>query len=758
MTHHSQASRHHPKTLSPDLRRVRKHGAGHSQPLYDHPERHGPAHYNPVHHNPGYHQSQSDHAWRRWPSAPRGALHAVPRGAFRSPLVAGILALLWLLVRSGASPRRLTYPCQRAAMSTAVIALGFPLAGLLVAARRRLRLAAAELRAGRLAAAVALAAAAALAAVLAAGFAGYLPEAGGYLGAAFSGQALLGPRYPASEARYLGTKMESPASYRAAIYDVTDCQVKPAGTRFIGLDNLIALMGRQGLKFYRSGTASLAGGPDGIIAPDDVVVVKINYQWTQRGGTNVDVLSGLVSEIVRHPDGFTGEIVICENGQFIALENFDRSENNAQDKTRSPHDVVLAFQALGHNVSHYDWTLVRADSVGEYSEGDVTDGYVLSDYDPEAGGRVSYPKFRTASGTYISLKHGVWDPVTETYSRERLKFINVPVLKSHHAVYGATASVKHYMGVVTDLLGTNSHNAVATGLMGSLIAEIALADLNIVDAIYINANPNSGPATGYTGATRWKELAASTDPVALDIWSVKHILVPGFLSNGFTPPWPEPSADPDDSTSDFRVYLDNSMYELVAAGETVTNDTTCIDAWNWSGRAGDFDQDADIDSLDYDQFALCYTGPGGGPVGPECAAADFDGDGDVDCDDWRNFEYLWTGPGDLPALNQCSAGAIQPPEGTAGPASTLGEAAPNPATGGTSVRFTVGSAGRVKLSVLDATGRTVRQLADRVMPAGEHSAVWDGANAEGRAVAGGVYFMRLEAPGFAGSKKVAVSR
>jgi flagellar hook assembly protein FlgD len=60
--------------------------------------------------------------------------------------------------------------------------------------------------------------------------------------------------------------------------------------------------------------------------------------------------------------------------------------------------------------------------------------------------------------------------------------------------------------------------------------------------------------------------------------------------------------------------------------------------------------------------------------------------------------------------------------------------------------------------VLDASGRAVRELADRVMPAGEHSADWDGTNGEGRPVAGGVYFIRLETPGFAGSKKVAVSR
>ena len=76
------------------------------------------------------------------------------------------------------------------------------------------------------------------------------------------------------------------------------------------------------------------------------------------------------------------------------------------------------------------------------------------------------------------------------------------------------------------------------------IGEIGLADLNILDCIWVNANPYDGPWTGYGDATRLDQLVASTDPVAADIWAVTKILIPAFLDNGYTPPWPYPAADP----------------------------------------------------------------------------------------------------------------------------------------------------------------------------------------------------------------------
>jgi hypothetical protein len=62
---------------------------------------------------------------------------------------------------------------------------------------------------------------------------------------------------------------------------------------------------------------------------------------------------------------------------------------------------------------------------------------------------------------------------------------------------------------------------------------------------------------------------------------------------------------------------------------------------------------------------------------------------------------------------------------------------------GTSVvRFSTAKAGRVQVSIYDVTGRKIRNLADRVFPAGESKLEWDGTDDAGSKVARGVYFVR----------------
>ncbi len=468
----------------------------------------------------------------------------VHRWTLAQSLLSGLLALAWLVLRSGARPHRLAYPCQQAALSTATLALGAPLVAAALGLRRRLARLPSTL--GVTAAAIALAA------------------TFGVWGALARLEASRGP-----EAQFL----RAPEDYRAQLFHLRDCPRDPVGDRFPCIEGLLALMGREGIAFYRSPSVGPTSGPDGLFAADDVIVLKINYQWAERGGTNVDVLQGLVRALIDHPDGFSGEIVVCENAQFASTSGFDRADNNGEDINRSPFDVVAHFQDLGHDVSLFDWTTIRFDAVEEYSAGDLTDGYVVYPEDPQVGGRVSYPKFETDLGTYISLRDGIWDPSTATYDRARLRFINLPVLKSH-IIYGVTANVKDYMGVVTTGLPTDSHNAMREGLLGQLLGEILLADLNILDAIWINAHPNGGPATDYAEATRRDELVAGADPVAADLWATVNILLPAFEDNGYDQ-WPR--ADPFDPGSDFRQYLDSSSFYMLAAGLDVTADLDRID-------------------------------------------------------------------------------------------------------------------------------------------------------------------------------------
>ena len=51
--------------------------------------------------------------------------------------------------------------------------------------------------------------------------------------------------------------------------------------------------------------------------------------------------------------------------------------------------------------------------------------------------------------------------------------------------------------------------------------------------------------------------------------------------------------------------------------------------------------------------------------------------------------------------------------------------------------------GFLRLHIVDVLGRTVRVLVEAQRPAGRHAFVWDGADATGRRVAGGLYFVRM---------------
>lgn len=527
-------------------------------------------------------------------------------------LISGTLALMWLVLRSGTKPSRLAYPCQQAAMGAAVATFGVPAIVAIVTFRTSVM---ARLRTLRGQVTLATLSAAGLALIAFASF------------------------QPAFDAE----RLAPPEGYRPEVFLVNDARGIEPG-RFGGVDDLITLMGVHGFKWHRAESVGLTSGPDGIINADDVVLIKINYQWDARGGTNTDVLRGVIRRVIEHPDTFTGEVVVCENSQFNPIDGFDRTENNAEEIVNSPHDVVASFQKQGYQISHYSWTDIRWDSVGEYSAGDTTDGYVVnSTPDPQSGIRVSYPKFTTDAGTHISYKYGVWSPTPTpgTYDADKLVVINIPVFKTHVG-YGITASVKNHMGVVTKELSTNSHSRIRDGGLGSFLAEVRMPDLNILDCIWIHAEgwPNEGPGSPYGWASRRDQLVASIDPVALDVWATKYIMIPQIIENGYSS-----SAyieqHPDNPNGNFREYLDNTMNEMLLGGIDTTNDYTAVKLYVW---AGDVDRDGDLDLGDFAEFEACITGPDE-PTELGCDVFDFNVDDTLDLTDVAAFQVSFTGSG-----------------------------------------------------------------------------------------------------------------
>jgi len=463
----------------------------------------------------------------------------------KSLFLFGVASLLWFIFRTGTKPTRIVYPCQRAALanSSMLLSLSIPLSLTMISTRTKRLFPAKTMTL-------------ALIIVLAS--------------ATLSGQFLQGFQ-PAVLAVKPNQELHLTLEPKnATLFPASDV-FAVHGRAYAHVSDLIYLMGSQGLLFYKSDTSGTNRGPDGLIANDDVVLIKINEEWPYRGGTNTDVLKELIQAIVDHPDGFAGEIVVADNGQWQGNMNWPQS--NAQDITQSTQDVVNMFSGT-FNVSTYSWRAMRNIRVNEYSAGDIRDGYVATNTpDPETGFRPSYPKFKTTFGTYVSFKQGIWNG---TGYEEQLKIVNVPVLKSH-SWYGVTASLKHYMGVQSEETSngfSNGHYTVGTGGMGTLMVETGLPTLNIIDAIWVNANPMtssmSGPSTPYSWATRVNTLMASVDPVAVDYWAAKHVLVQASRLIGYTD---TSTLDPDNtSAGQFGRWLNLTKNEIARSGYNVTND------------------------------------------------------------------------------------------------------------------------------------------------------------------------------------------
>jgi hypothetical protein len=477
----------------------------------------------------------------------------------------GMLSIAWLIIRTGRKPSRASYPCQQAAAVNANLWMATYIApffsGLQVDKTGFFK------RKQTLAAVVVV--------IVAVGAGAYWFY--GRRGLVTVDSATLDNGLTLS-AR---TAVDTPSSDIFVVTRTTGADG--------GVETLFRLMGSQDLKFYQSAGTGQTKGPEGLIGKNDVVIIKVNCQWDERGGTNTDLLRALIQALLDHPDGFAGEIVVSDNGQGEDRGSLGRGgsftypNNNAEDTSQSVQDVVDGF-ADERRVSTYLWTDITETRAYEYSEGDMADGYVVEEViHPRTGLMVSHPKFTTEHGTRVSFKHGVWSVEDMEYDSGVLKVINLSMLKSHQ-VYGVTASVKNYMGVPSDLLTgqitgeyLHTHSTIGRGGMGALMVNTRFPVLNIIDAIWINPVPLSGPMTPYRGATQINVVTASTDPVALDYWSVKHILLQNWQIRAGEV---SVSMDPDNTDPGFfGDWLRLSMDEILEGGYSVNIDESHMNVY-----------------------------------------------------------------------------------------------------------------------------------------------------------------------------------
>lgn len=318
-------------------------------------------------------------------------------------------------------------------------------------------------------------------------------------------------------------KVSAQISENSELFWITDIPEALNDNYHSGIDGLLSLMGTNGLKFYKSPTTETdESGSLGMISSDDVVLIKVNAQWKYRGCTNSDPIRGLIQRILDHPDGFSGEIVIFENGQGRGSLRCDTagaySDNSVHANAEiQSHSFTYLVDTIFNDprVSCYLLDPIRTIMIGP-NEHNI-DGYRKYE-------NVSYPCFTTIGGHRIELRDGIWNG--SNYS-QNLKLINVPVLK-HHDVDGSeiTASLKHFYGVLSMSDGQSGfrHYSGLGETCGKMVASIRTPILNIIDAIWVSHGSLGGYPKNTT--TRINQIITSQDPVALDYWAAKFILYP----------------------------------------------------------------------------------------------------------------------------------------------------------------------------------------------------------------------------------------
>jgi len=366
------------------------------------------------------------------------------------------------------------------------------------------------------------------------------------------------------------TAFGATADAPSQVFRVNHCPVHDGQLRHVGVDSLLHLLSANGSKFYKTGASGDLNGPNGLIAPDDVVILKVNAQWKCRGGTNTDMLRGLIQRILQHPDGFKGEVVIFENGQNRPA-SFDGVHNDVNKTEYKPFPelegkvLVNAEEENLLTINYLVNTVFAGKPVSSFLMDPHADSWITADDHQTNGYRrigekgtpcVSYPCFTTAQGNRIELKEGRW---TGSGYAQNLKLIHCPVLKDHSGNVGMTGALKIVYGTLSMSDGTSAKRHYQD--LGSQCAKmwtlVREPDLCILDCLWVSFGSMTVGKSYVSGCigyppsivSRQNILLAGHDPVAMDYHANKHILFP-LGGNSAA------SHDPDNNAHLVAIYKD----------------------------------------------------------------------------------------------------------------------------------------------------------------------------------------------------------
>ena len=85
---------------------------------------------------------------------------------------------------------------------------------------------------------------------------------------------------------------------------------------------------------------------------------------------------------------------------------------------------------------------------------------------------------------------------------------------------------------------------------------------------------------------------------------------------------------------------------------------------------------------------------------------------------------------------------------------SLSQNYPNPFNATTIIKYDLPKTSDVEITIFNVLGQEVTTLVDKKQPPGYYEVRWEGTNVQGKPVASGIYFYRIEAEEFVASKKM----
>ncbi len=524
------------------------------------------------------------------------------------------------------------------------------------------------------------------------------------------------------------------------------------------IDNLLLLMETQGTYFHRTSSR-----PFGIVGSDDIVIIKGSFQWDFRNTTSTDRIKGLIWQILQHPDGFTGEILVGDNTQYAPI---DQNDNNSEDPNQSIIDVINTFHSKGYPVYLFEWKNIMNNVVTEYSQGNYNDGYP---YDPAS--KISYPKFKSPSGNYyISLKYGIWNSTSQTFDHNRLCLINFPVLKAHGWT-GATLAIKNWIGVLTVAYQDERYGGgdamhfdyfFSEYALPAKVMQVTYPKLTIIDAAWANPERNYG-----SDAVQLNMLLGSSDPFAASWYAAKYMLTPiayypektnpdneGGVYNECLNNWINCMHD-----SGFAVTIDSSeisVYNLSSIPVELTSfsaavhDGVVILNWGTSSETNNlgFQVERSNDGETFDQIAFL---PGFGTT-TEPKTYIYRDTALTSSENYYRLKQL-----DLNG-NHSYSNIIKVDLNLPG-IFVLRQNYPNPFNSQTQITFDLYNTATIQLNIYDTNGGLVKSLINgETMDQGSYQVQWDGTNDKGNSLSSGVYFYKLKVGNFIETKSMILQK